>query len=114
MNRNPRLVRNVSEPTYDANGYAPRHVLATLSEYWFYAGTAAFAAFMYFVMSSPLSEITPAFYNRHVNEFSDKWYFLYPELEKYVRANYDKLKKEKTDPKIVIRHVIDATLDKKE
>src|SRR5438309_2338733 len=108
--RNPRLVRNVSEPTYDAKGYAPRPFLATLSEYWFYAGSAAFAAFMYFVMSSPLTDITPVGHQKYVNEYSDKWYFLYPELEKYVRRNYDKLKKEKVDPKIVIKEVLEASI----
>lgn len=111
--RNPRSVRYVTEPVYDAKGYAPRPFLATISEYWLYAATASFAAFMYFVMSSPLSEITPAGHMKYTNQYTDKWYFLYPELEKYVRNNYEKLKKEKVDPKIVIRHVIDASLKNK-
>ena len=108
----PKLVRNLTEPTYDANGYAPRPYLATLSDNWFYVGAAAFAAFMYFVMSSPISEITPASHQKYHNEFSDKWYFLYDELDKYVRKNYDRLKKEREDPKEVMKKVFDATQKK--
>lgn len=110
--QNPKLVRHVSEPTYDANGYAPRPYLANLSDNWFYVGTAAFAAFMYFVMSSSISEITPASHPSYQNEFSDKWYFLYDELDKYVRKNYDKLKKDREDPKEVMKKVFDATQKK--
>ena len=107
--QNPRLVRNVSEPTYDANGYGPRPYLANLSDNWFYVGSAAFAAFMYFVMSSPISDITPATHQKHQSEYLDKWYFLYDELDKYVRKNYEKLKKEREDPKEVMKKVFDAT-----
>lgn len=111
--QNPRLVRNVSEPTYDAKGYAPRPPLANLSDNWFYYGAAAFAAYMYFVMSTPISEITPASHPSYQNEFSDKWYFLYDELDKYVRKNYEKLKKEREDPKSVMKKVFDAQQQKK-
>lgn len=107
--RNPRLVRNLTEPVYDASGYASRPFFATINEYWMYAGSACFAAFMYFVMSSPLSEITPAGHQIHTNEYSDKWNFVYPELEKYVRANYDKLKNEKAPPRAVLKELIEKT-----
>ena len=108
--QNPKLVRNVSEPTYDANGYAPRPFLATLSDKWFYVGSASFALFMYFVMSSPLSDITPAGHQKYKTEYTDKWNFLYPELDKYVRKNYDRLKKEREDPKEVMKKVFDASM----
>ena len=112
--KNPRSIRSVSEPVYDAKGYAQRPLLATLSEYWFYAAGASLAAFMYLVMSSPLSEITPSSHQKYHNAYSDKWNFLYPELENYVKNNYEKLKQEKVDVKIVITEVYNKTLNREE
>lgn len=112
VSKNPSLFRYVSEPVYNKQGYAARPFLADLSEYWMYAGGLSFAAFMYFVMSSPLSEITPVTYQKYHNQYSDKWYFLYPELENYVRKNFDKLKKEKVDPKLVMKEVYETTMSK--